>query len=422
MTINIPRDEAGSWFDYFLAQCTKRNWNPSGIKELRPDENMGGVAVYNGSGQKVLQIHWQRKRNDVLSTVPDNDEESELDADAIHAFLQHVTNENRRRTGSKFHNQSYLLMKGCRLPGEYWLDADTRLRAAGSTNDGPVIGERVIEVECMSFGADPMDALNKFPQRLKEIAVFLSAIWPVFLRLPEQGDICVINAEGIGSELRRRGYIDTDRVTSMPAMDSRSAAPTFDVERPWFWNPRRDPDGTTFNIPTDTTDLWSRFQALSSQQRKHFLQAATKLYESKYVSKISPTLSFALKFAACEALKPEDKSHDGWNALTVVEHLLGEPAYSRLKDDFFTKEVHGTGNILAIRHDSFHRGKFWADEWELPKFLSSFEDPTFDRAHGFAAEIAREVLVAWLKNPLLLSGVAPPPRKRPRAAKKRVAS
>lgn len=412
MTTDIPHEHASSWFHYFQAVCTVNGWFAGGSSELRPGDNSGTTTVLDVNGAKVVEFQWFKKREGPLSIVFEIENGTILGVNATNDLLDEVSKRNRERAGSKFHVQSYLQMRGPRLSGEFWPDSDTRLRAIEAPVGAAILSEQVIEVDCMAFGADAMHAGVLFPLQLRELAVFLSAVCNIYLRQPEGGEMWVFKADWSGSELRQRGYLDPNRSQVMPVRDVNSAAATIDVQRPWFWNPRSDPDGTKFFLPKDAVELWGELQALASGHHKQFLQAATKLYESKFVAPSSPTLSFSLLLAAIEALKPNDKMYDSANAMFVVKNLLGGPIVARLKDGFLSADIHGTDEILQIRHDNIHRGIFWGREWETWEFVAAFEDPTFQQAHRYLAEVAREALIAWLKNPTLLECYEPPKTKR----------
>ena len=414
MTLIVPSSEADTWFNYFTAACSKESWFPGGGSEMRPGESEGEVTVLDQKGRTVQHFRWKRKREGDLLIEPSQDPGVLLDSNNTKNFLNQVTQQNRDKCGEKFLNQYYLLMDGPRLEGEFWPDSDTRLRSIEKVADAAVFDEQVIEVDCMLFGADVSHSGELFSVRLKEIAVFFSVICGYYLRLPEAGQVWVVNADGTGSEKRFRGYVNPARGGAMPNRNNTASTPLHEVKRPWFWNPRSDPDGTTFLLPSDAAALWQRFLALSPESRRHFLQAASKLYESKMVANGSPTLSFALKVSAIEALKPRGKKYNDVDALCVVQHLLGSTIRERLEDGFLTKNVHGTDKILQIRHDSFHRGIFWGSEWKPWEFIATFKDPTFDSAHRFVAEVAREAMVAWLISPDQLDGIEAPKKDRRR--------
>jgi hypothetical protein len=176
----------------------------------------------------------------------------------------------------------------------------------------------------------------------------------------------------------------------MPTRSTCHAVPLHPVTPPD--NAVRGIDGTQAEIalPADVLDLWSRYRALSSQQRRKFLQVAAKWQEGLLHWKDRSTLSFALMVIACESLKPSDRQFKEHRIDDVVEALLGPSTAARLKQDWFRAH--------HVRSVHLHLGELLGSEFELRTMVPGFYDPTFDEARRELFSVTNAAIIEWLRR------------------------
>ena len=61
--IEIPKEQADTWLQYFSAECTKRGWGAAGISQPDAKENSGNFTVTTSENESLQQqLNTQRDR------------------------------------------------------------------------------------------------------------------------------------------------------------------------------------------------------------------------------------------------------------------------------------------------------------------------------------------------------------------------
>lgn len=105
----------------------------------------------------------------------------------------------------------------------------------------------------------------------------------------------------------------------MPAKGTHPPVPLRPVARPNFSLPGIDSSMTEQWVHDDVAQLWAKLRALDDERRRQFLHAAAKWQEAAAQWGERPTLSFALKVVACEALKPPSPQFNDCTMYDVIE-------------------------------------------------------------------------------------------------------
>lgn len=177
--------------------------------------------------------------------------------------------------------------------------------------------------------------------------------------------------------------------------------------------PANDPDAGLIDdqepVREDVVDLWQMYSRLSPEKRDQFLAAATKWQEAMIHWNDRHTLSFALMFVACEALKPPENQFRGSDAYDVIEGLLGRPALDEVRQHPVP--------AAWVRNTHLHMGELHGSELMRMALMSStYQDPRFDEARRAFARLTPDVIIEWLRR----GGTFTMPTREPRRSWRRI--
>jgi len=164
--------------------------------------------------------------------------------------------------------------------------------------------------------------------------------------------------------------------------------PLFATQRPDFVARGITGQDSEQTLPANIADLWRALRSLSQELRQQFFQVASLWQLSRSIVAEYPTAAFALMVAAVEALKPARQGFREHTIYHVVESLLGKETAELLNQDWFQAQ--------KIRNAHFHWGEFRGSEFSERAMMSTYHDPTFDRAHRTLALIASAAIIEWL--------------------------
>jgi hypothetical protein len=404
--LDVSKEQAETWLEYFLAECDARGWSSNGISQLEAKENSGTINVNSGSNDKPeLSIVWERRRvaelhirarSEGTQTLPDTD-------------LQQLFNrvDARCRSGAQVHAHEcwHLEFEGLPWQGEFWLDDTLRLGPPSRQYTSAMYGPRAVIVDgvvtCIRLGT----ASETFQRQLRELSMFLSVVMGTAVRVTDNGrQAWTWKAGAADCEVRSVGYWDQQYSTEMPIRGACASIPLRHVSRPDF--AERGLEDQTLgqaSLPSDMHELWESYRGLTADRRQQFLQAAAKWQEALSHWSDRDTLSVALAVVACETLKPREPVFRNSNIYDVVRALLGQSAAQRLDLGWFRAQ--------SVRNSHLHAGEFLGSELMRAAMNSNFEDPTFDQARRSLMPVAREAIIEWLRRGGDYS-IAPPKKRR----------
>jgi hypothetical protein len=383
---------AENWMRYFLAECQTRGWPSGGTGQLDARENSGSYTVTTGP-QGQLVLIWERTRTGPLKIRARSEGPGALSEPDARQFLDLVTELNEAGTLQLVHCRGQLEYFGLPWCGELWLSDNLRLGPPSVQYETAMLGPRVIIVDAQHEGIDDRHALEIFNVALRQLSVFLGVIMETRFPLGESGNYGWTTRMSVplDLEVRRIGYVEqSPMVANMPIKGTLPPVPTKEIKRPD--TSLRGYDGTQAEetLSADTVELWLMLEALSADRRRQFVQAATMWQVSLMLRREHPTASFAWKVATCEALKPAEKKYRDFTIYDVVDALIGKANADFLKERWFRPQ--------DVRNAHFHAGEFRASEFIQQDTLSTFQDPTFERANRILSQIAPTLIIEWLRR------------------------
>jgi hypothetical protein len=396
--LDVSGDDADRWLMNLAAECRKRNWQHTALKQMDRHENSGTVTVRDDSGLEVVSIVWERRKDGPLKVKarPSTSNSTQL----IEATEQSC----RARTVQRFYRRGVLRYSGLPWRGELWLTDSLRLGSPSQQDGTALLGPRYIIVDAQVEAIDWPDAASHFDVLLREVAVFLTVVLRMTVTIPDNERDWTWTMPTDGSvkyEVRQIGYGESNNPVAMPSAGP-SSIPSRSVSRPDWSIGGISAADTEQVVPEDIVSLWHGFVALSADRRQQFQQAASLYQLALMLFARFRTASFAFMVAACEALKPGGDEFREHNAYHVIEALLGKGAADQLRSHPVRPQ--------DVRSVHFHRGEFRGDEFLPRYFLASFDDPTFDESLRHLARVSHNAIIEWLKNGGAV--VLPPVRRR----------
>jgi hypothetical protein len=391
MQLEIPREQAGTWLQYLSAECARRGWSAGSIGQLDARENSGSITINpSTSGKPPMEVVWERKRGGPLKVRARAAGDSVLPLSEAQQLFEQVSEKCRTEATEQFYCRGQLHYHGLPWRSELWLDKEVRLGPPALHYDRALCGPRVILADMMVDCIGRSDLGFAFDHKLRELSAFLSVVMGTTVELPKRGYVWTFATGNRDCDVRSLGYFEPENPQEMPAPGSSRAMLLRSVGRPDF--SLRGIDGSTDeeSLPADTADLWAKYRLLAADERRTFLQSASKWREAMSHWSEERTRSFALLVVACEALKPSGREFREHNVYQVVEALLGRPVADRLKEEWFRPQ--------DIRSAHMHRGEFRSSEFVRTLIMSSYQDPTFDSAHRAMAKTTQAAIIEWLSR------------------------
>ena len=404
--LEVAGEEADRWLLRLGAECGKRGWQHSALKQIERAENSGTISVKAADGSDIVSVVFERHRNGPLKI------RARPKSPASIELMEATQAAHRAGTLQQFYRRGLLHFDGLPWRGELWLGNSLRLGPPSEQDESALLGPRYIVVDSQVAGIDWSDALSHFDVLLRETAVFLTVVLRTLVTVPENGKrdwTWTPAADGTARcEVRQTGYVETKNPATMPRPMGRPI-PLRSVSRPdWSIGGITAADSEQ-SPPEDIVALWQAFSRLTRERRQEFLQSGSLYQLALTLLPKFRTASFAFLVAACEALKPEGGEFRDHNAYDVVEALLGKDVADRLRSH--------PARAQDVRSVHFHRGEFRADEFLPRYFLTSFDDPTFDEGLRHLARVASNAIIEWLKRG---GAVVPQPVRRRPSLKRRL--
>jgi hypothetical protein len=388
--LDVPKERADTWLQYLSAECGRRGWSSGGIVQLEARENSGSITIHTGgAGQPQVAVVWERKPGGPLKVRCRSIGMPELPLPQLHELFKLVNQSSEAGITERVYRRGQLAFNGLAWRGEFWLDDTLRLGPAAQQYETALIGPRVILVDALVECIGASDAPLAFDQKLRELSAFLSVVTGTNVHLPVQGRAWTFTNGASDCAVRSLGYFQADNPQEMPGRGTAHAVPMKPVTRPDFSH--RGIDGSTNEqeLPADIADLWASYCALTTEQRRQFLQVAAKWQQALSHWGDQMTLNFALMVVACEALKPAEPQFRDHNIYHVVEALLGKPSAEKFQEHWFRPQ--------DIRNAHLHRGEFRGAEFVRQMVMSSYRDPTFDQACREMAMMTQAAIIEWLR-------------------------
>jgi hypothetical protein len=313
--VPTAQEQADRWLRYLTAECSRRGWSTGGLGELGRGENSGTVNII-GSGQALLDVVWERRRDGPLKVRARPSASSVLALPDVERLLNEITLQCGSRATERIYARGTLHYEGMAWRGELWLDGSIRLGPPSLQDETATIGPRILHVDAMLECIGQSDVPTAREQLLLEVSAFLSVVMRTAVRLPDQGRTWTWEFGVDGCEVRHLGYMEVRNPLAMPARGTDAEMPLYVGDPPNFF------DGTSNEIAlrADVVDLWRLYRGLTVEWRFQFLQSASKWQEALIHWQDRPSLSFALMVVACEALKPSH-ADERLNCYHVVEAL-----------------------------------------------------------------------------------------------------
>jgi hypothetical protein len=392
ISFEVPKVQADMWLQYLSAECRRRNWNCSELAQMEAKVNSGSITIQ--ADKSSLALVWERKREGPLRIRARSAGASEFASDQARELFEEVSKRCATNAMEKVYLRGQLQYVGLPWRGELWLSDSLRL-GPPSRQDEALFGSlRIVLVDTLVDAIDRMDADSVLAVKHRELSVFLSVAMRTRFQVATGARRLwtrpVAESGEVESQLRWVGYTELDQRAAMPTKSEFSQVPFVRIQRPDFTVRGTVITDKEISAPEDIVDLWHRFEQLSPDLRKQFLQAGSLWQLALSITNEYPTAAFALMVAACEALKPSAKDFRNHNIYHVVEGLLGEATASRLKEEWFRPQI--------VRHGLFHGGEFRGSEFVQYAMTSSYVDPTFDHAGRELAVITAAAIVEWLRK------------------------
>jgi hypothetical protein len=221
-------------------------------------------------------VVWERKRDGPLKIRSRSAGTPALPIAQLQELFDQVNQRSQAGTTERIYRRSQLHFSGLAWRGEFWLDDTLRLGPPTQQDETALIGPRVIIVDALVECIGASDAAYAFDQRLRELSTFLSVVMGTNVHIPAQGRSWTFTRGVTDCGVRNLGYFDADNPYAMPHRGTHRTVPMAAVTRPDF--SQRGIDGSTNeqSVPSDISDLWVNYHALSVDPRRQFLQAAAK--------------------------------------------------------------------------------------------------------------------------------------------------
>jgi hypothetical protein len=309
--------------------------------------------------------------------------------------LFHQINESSR-TGAteQFHRAWQLSYNGLPWRGELWLDDTLRLGPPSQQDETGLLGPRIILVHALINSIDRQHASDCFMVTLRELSVFLTVVMGTNVRVSPNGGrgwTWSTNSSGqVECDIRSLGYWEKYWPNEMPTRGQIQSVPLRAVPRPDFSLRGINGTQTELYLPEDIFDLWRTFTGLPPNLRQQFLQVGSMWQLALSLGSDYQTAQFALMVIACEAFKPPEPRYRDHNIYHVVEALLGKPVADQLQEQWFRPQ--------DVRNGHLHWGEFRGSEFVQHAMMSSFWDPTFDRAYRELYRIVQAAIIEWLRQ------------------------
>ena len=396
--IEIPKERADTWLQYFSAECTKRGWSWSGIGQLDAKENSGSFTVTTSENENIqLGVIWERKRNNSMLVKAGSVGTQEFPLDLANDFFSHINERNTTGEKGLFYRRGHLRYYGLPWRGEIWLDKNLRLGPPIVQDETALMGPRIIVVDMQISAIDTFHVGSAFGVMLRELSVFLTIITGIDIHASSPNGnrdwTWISNNNGkVESGIRNVGYWETQWPKEMPIDGGIQAVPLRNVRRPNLSSNGIDGTQNELSIPDDVVKLWQAFLSLPAGRKRQFLQVGSMWQAalSHYID--NRTLSFALMVVACESLKPSDEQFEKYNINHVVEALLGKSTADLLQK--YPNEFRPQNVRAAV----LHLGEFRASEFIESMALSSYLDPTFDQVYRELWKISQATIIEWLSK------------------------
>lgn len=392
----VPSVEADAWLRYLSAQCTKRGWGCASFGQRDARENSGSITVSTRDADSLqLAVIWERKRAGPIKVRAKSVGTPGFSLDQARALFDEVNEQSRTRTLQQVYQCGQLRYEGLPWRGELWLGETLRLGPPSNQDEAFRVGPRVILVHAFVDAIDAMHSAEVVHVVLRELSVFLSVVMGTHVRVAPNSVrewTWEVDPSGktINCEVRATGYLEQNWPATMPAKGANHSIPLDAVPRP-DWSLRGD-DGTRNeqHLPADTADLWQTLAALSVVRRRQFMQVGSMWQLAISLGHEYQTARFAWMVGACEALKPPARSYRRHNIYHVVEALLGSSIAALMQESWFRPQ--------GVRNAHLHSGELRGSEFMEHAMMSSFQDPTFDRAYRVLYDIAQAAIIEWLRK------------------------
>jgi len=175
--IEIPKERADTWLQYFSAECTKRGWSSAGIGQLEAKENSGSLTVTTNENENIqLGVIWERKHNSSMAIKAGSVGIREFPLDLAKDFFSQINELNASRQTELFYRRGHLRYEGFPWRGEIWLDKNLRLGPSVVQDETALLGSRIIVVDTQINGIDDFHAGFAFRVMLRELSVFLTIV------------------------------------------------------------------------------------------------------------------------------------------------------------------------------------------------------------------------------------------------------
>jgi hypothetical protein len=391
ISVEIQKEQADTWLQYFSAEYTRRGWSSDGIAQIEARENSGSLTVNSGAqGEAQLAVIWERKRDGPLKVRARSAGVSEFPLDQANEFFQQVNERCAAGAKQPFYQGWMLCYEGLPWRGELWLDQTLRLGPPRRQYEAALYGPRIILVDALVDGIDYADAGAEFKLLLRELSVFLSVVMRRAVRISPNGEngwTWIKNASGkIECDVRSLSYFETDWPRKLPEKGVVLPVPLVTVQRPdvSFLGLGQEEEQ---RLPNDVIDLWQAFTTLPPDKRRQFLQAGNLYQLALSLTYDDQTTRYTMMVAACEALKPPERQFNEYNIYNVVEGLLGNETAAKLKQQIRPQEV---------RSEHIHLGRFRGNEFVKHRMMSRYQDRRFYDACDELAQITPTVFIEWL--------------------------
>jgi hypothetical protein len=412
---DVPKEQADTWFQYFVANCQTRGWNWATVNQMEVKENSGTITINAGAeGQPQMVVVWDRRRDGPIKIRARIEETAQFSLISAEGLFEEVNERCRVGARERFYFRGQLGYDGLPWRGELWLGDALRLGPPVVDHEETLFGPRVIVVDADVDGIDRLDAASTFETLLREVSIFLSVVMRTEIRVPKGGRAWTWTSTPTGQvecDVRNLGYVEMMSSAAMPAKGQAPPIPLVTVQRPDFslLTFAITPSQTEQRQPADIVDLWRAFRRLPPDKRQQFLEVGNMWQMALSLGHRYQTAKFTWMVAACEALKPRNRQSRDHNIYDVVAGLLGKPTADLLRTEGFRPH--------DVRSVHIHSGEVRGSEFVPWSMMSSFQDPTFDEACRAIGQITPAAIIEWLRR----DGVfAMPPVERRKSWQRRL--
>src|SRR6266849_3705901 len=221
ISFEIPKEQAEDWFDYFRAECEKRGWASSSIKQMESKENSGSITVNTtGAELRQLALVWERKRGGPIKIRARSAGTPDFPLDEAKDLFEQVNARSKAGLKDEFFRGWHLYYNGLPWRGELWLDNSLRLGPPSKQDESALIGPRIIIVNALVQAIDQWHATSTFEVLTRELSVFLTVALGLNVRVSPNGGRGWTWASGnvgqVECELRSLGYWEKEWPIKMP--------------------------------------------------------------------------------------------------------------------------------------------------------------------------------------------------------------